>query len=162
VTNGFTISAAQATKGRAFNNAFQVNEEFSMVRGRHQIGIGANVACGGWSSFSWSRGNGDFTFNGQIAGLGLADFLLGPHRHLHARQQNGRGLQTVVTSGRMRRIPGAPPTASTVNAGLRWEPFSGQQVEGASLGHFSLDRFKQGLKSSQFINAPAGDDLLRR
>ena len=155
VTNGFTISAAQATKGRAFNNAYQFSDELTVVRGRHQLAIGANVAFWRVEQFSWSRGNGDFTFNGQISGLGLGDFLLGRVSAFTHGSRTGLAFNQSYL-GPFVSDAWRATDRITVNAGLRWEPFSGQQVEGASLGHFSLDRFKQGLKSTQFINAPAG------
>jgi hypothetical protein len=44
----------------------------------------------------------------------------------------------------------------TVNMGLRWEPFSGQSMRDGRVQIFSLENFRQGVKSTQFLNAPAG------
>ena len=44
----------------------------------------------------------------------------------------------------------------TLNAGLRWEPFFGQQIENGSITNFSFDNFRQGVKTKRFLNAPAG------
>ena len=40
--------------------------------------------------------------------------------------------------------------------GLRWEPFFGQNVQNGAISNFSLDNFRQGVKSTVFLNAPAG------
>ena len=44
----------------------------------------------------------------------------------------------------------------TINGGVRWEPFFGQQVEVGGVTNFDIDKFKQGVKSQVFVNAPAG------
>ena len=45
---------------------------------------------------TWARGGGKWTFNGQITGLGLADFLLGRVASLRAGQPYRRALPPVV------------------------------------------------------------------
>src|SRR5262245_58342351 len=77
VTGGFQIAAATATRGIADNNSFQVNDDFTLVRGDHQIGLGASVARFRVSFRTWARGGGQWNFTGQASGLGLADMLLG-------------------------------------------------------------------------------------
>jgi hypothetical protein len=44
----------------------------------------------------------------------------------------------------------------TVNGGLRWEPFLGQNVENGVISVFSMENFQKGVKSTVFLNAPAG------
>ena len=44
----------------------------------------------------------------------------------------------------------------TMNGGLRWEPFFGQNITSGSVTNFSMEKFRQAVKSSQFVNAPAG------
>jgi len=155
VTDGFQVSDARASKGLAANNAFQVNSELTMVRGRHEIGLGANVAY--WRVFmnTWSRSGGNYAFNGQITGLGLADFLLGRVSVFSHNSYVGvtfnhwyQGLYAQDAWRATDRI--------TVNAGLRWEPFSGQHLTRGAVTNFSEDNFRRGVKSTQFVNAPAG------
>jgi len=155
VTGGFNISRAQASQSTADNNAFQVGDELTLVRGRHQIGLGANLAYWRVEMWSYSQANGNFTFNGQITGLGLSDFLVGRPSAFTQGSRIGlrfhhwyQGLYVQDAWRATDRV--------TVNAGLRWEPYSGQQIDEGSVAHFSLDRFRQGVKSTQFVNAPAG------
>ena len=77
VTGGFSIAAATATRGIADNNSFQLNDDLTLVRGNHQIALGANVAHFRVSFRTWARGGGQWNFTGQASGLGLADMLLG-------------------------------------------------------------------------------------
>ena len=44
----------------------------------------------------------------------------------------------------------------TVNAGIRWEPFLGQNVRSGAVSIFDLENFEKGVKSTVFLNAPAG------
>ena len=76
VTGGFQIGQGQSTKSTGDNNAFQVSNELTMARGRHQLGFGANVAYWTVEMWAYSRGNGQFSFSGQNTGLGLSDCLL--------------------------------------------------------------------------------------
>ena len=77
VTGGFSIGAATSTRGIAATNTYMFSDDLTVVRGRHQIGIGG--AVGRWHSLNntWARGGGQWNFTGQASGLALADFLLG-------------------------------------------------------------------------------------
>jgi hypothetical protein len=155
VTGGFEISDARASKGLAENNAYQMSNDLTMVRGRHEIGVGATVAF--WKVFmnTWSRSGGNYAFNGQITGLGLADFMLGRVSVFSHNSYVGvtfnhwyQGLYIQDAWRATDRL--------TVNAGVRWEPFSGQHLTQGSVTNFDEEKFRQGIKSTMFVNAPAG------
>ena len=155
VTNGFNISRAQASQSTAANDAFQLNDDLTLVRGSHQIGLGVSMAYWTVEQWSYSQANGNFTFNGQNTGLGLADFLVGRPSAFTQGSRIGlrfhhwyQGLYVQDAWRATDRV--------TVNGGLRWEPYSGQQIDEGSVAHFSLDGFRQGVKSTMFVNAPAG------
>jgi hypothetical protein len=44
----------------------------------------------------------------------------------------------------------------TINAGLRWEPYFGQNVTSGAVYNFSRDNFRTNVRSQAFVNAPAG------
>jgi hypothetical protein len=44
----------------------------------------------------------------------------------------------------------------TFNLGARWEPYFGTSVDNNAVYIFDIDRFRRGIKSSVFVNAPAG------
>ena len=155
VTNGFIIGQAQATKATADNNAYQISNELTLVRGNHQIGIGGSVAFWTVEMWAYSRGNGQYTFNGQNTGLGLGDFLLGrPSAFVQGNKvgvafnQWYRGVYVQDAWRATDRV--------TVNAGLRWEPYTGQEFHETSVAHFNHDAYLKGIKSTVFVNAPAG------
>jgi hypothetical protein len=155
VTGGFNIAAATATKGVAKNNSFQMSDDLTLVRGSHQIALGANVAYWKVSQQTWARGGGQWTFNGQATGLGLADFLLG---RVAILDQSGLGGITFYQwyHGLYAQDTWRATNRVTLNAGLRWEPFFGQNLLYGANTIFSRDSFRNGVKSTVFRNAPAG------
>jgi hypothetical protein len=44
----------------------------------------------------------------------------------------------------------------TVNAGIRWEPFFGQSVTNGAIYNWNIDNFRNNVRSTQFLRAPAG------
>jgi len=155
VTGGFNISAGTATKGVFQTNASQVSDDLTLVRGNHQIGIGANLAYWKMDFLTHARSGGNWTFNGNLTGLGLADFLMGRVGRLEhggpgalPMDQWHVGLYAQDTWRASDRV--------TLNAGLRWEPYFGQSILNSAISNFSLDNFRRNVKSTVFRNAPAG------
>ena len=155
VTNAFTVSGGNSVKVRLANESFQAGEDFSWVRGRHQFAFGATTSHWTSSTEDNARAAGDFNFNGQTYGLALADFLLGQAslvRHgapgiLNMNQWyfGAYGQDTWRIKDRV-----------TLNMGLRWEPYFGQNVDNGAIANFVLDNFRSGIKTQRFKNAPAG------
>jgi hypothetical protein len=155
VTGGFNISAGTATKGIFHTNTYQLNEDFSTVKGQHQLSLGADLAYWKYAGESHARSGGNWTISGQITGSGLADLLLGRVTTLEHGgpaiipvDQKYLGLYAQDTWRAKPRV--------TINGGLRWEPYFGQQVENGALSIFSMDNWQKGVKSTAYHNAPAG------
>jgi len=155
VTGGFSISAATATRGIATNNSYQMSDDLTIVRGRHQFGVGANLAY--WRSLqkTWARGGGTWDFNGQTTGPGLGDFLLGRVALFEQGDAGGVDLSQWYT-GAYAQDTWRATDRVTVNAGVRWEPFYGQQICYGAIANFNHDNFLNGVKSTVYRNAPAG------
>ncbi len=152
---GFSISAATATRGIATNNSFQWSDDLTLVKGRHQFGFGINVAH--WTSLqkTWARGGGTWDFNGTATGLGLADLLLGRVALLEQGDAGGVDLSQTYT-GLYAQDTWRTTDRITINAGVRWEPFTGQQIDYGAIANFNHDNFLKGIKSTVYKNAPAG------
>ena len=62
---------------KSWSQTYQVTNDLTLVRGNHQIALGGTLAY--WNTYirNCTRCGGQFEFNGQVTGLGLADFLLG-------------------------------------------------------------------------------------
>ena len=137
------------------NNFYQVGDDVTLVRGRHQFGAGGNLAYFNGLYQTASRAAGIWLFDGSATGLALADLLLGRVTSVeHGAQQNNPvhgyyvgfyGQDTWRASDRV-----------TVNLGLRWEPYLGTSVENNAVYIFNDENFQRGIKSKVFLNAPAG------
>jgi hypothetical protein len=155
VSNAFGFSGASAVGADVYNHSYQASDDFQLVRGRHEIAVGTNVAYSILDSSNSAQAAGNFTFNGRATGLSLADFFTGQVSRL---QHGAPGIldnhqwyiglfaqDTWTTSARL-----------TLNAGLRWEPYFGTNFDNGAISNFVLDNFKKGVKSTVYVNAPAG------
>ncbi|MBI2828622.1 MAG: TonB-dependent receptor [Acidobacteria bacterium] len=155
VTDGFTVSGGNSVKVQIANSVYQMAEDVTAIRGRHQMTVGANLAY--WTSLStdYAHTTGTFSFNGQATGLGLADFLTG-----QASQVEHTAPGTLDMSqwylGLYAQDAWRATNRVTLNVGLRWEPYFGQSIEYGAIPNFILDNFRQGVRSTQYRNAPAG------
>jgi hypothetical protein len=137
------------------NNFYQVGDDVTLVRGRHQFGVGGNVSYFNGFYQSSSRAAGIWIFDGSATGLALADLLLGRVTSVeHGAQQN------LPVNGWYLGFYGQDTWRATerltFNLGLRWEPYLGTNVESGAVYNFDEDRFRRGVKSTVFLNAPAG------
>ena len=156
VTSAFTFSGT--------------NNVGAIVDTRTYSGVGRSVARHGagtsWPSVGTSRTRPTtgrisraptrtFTFSGAATGLALADFLTG--------QMSSFGAQSPVITRNNNWYIGLYGSDTwratdrvTLNLGVRWEPYLGHNYQDGTISNFSLDNFRQGVKSTQFVNAPAG------
>jgi hypothetical protein len=155
VTGGFNISAGTATKGIFSTNTYQLNDDYSTVKGAHQLSVGADVAYWKYAGESHARSGGNWTISGQITGAGLADFLIG---RVTTLEHGGPAIIPVDQKyvGLYAQDTWRATSRVTVNGGLRWEPYFGQQVENGALSIFNMDNWQKGVKSTVYHNAPAG------
>ena len=155
VTNAFTISGGNSVKVRIDNAAYQVANDLSVVRGRHQMSFGGNLSYWTVDSEDNARAAGDFNFNGQATGLPLADFMTG-QTSLVRHGAPGILLMNQMYLGLYAQDTWRTSDRVTLNAGLRWEPFFGQNIENGAISNFVLDNFRRGVRTTRFQNAPAG------
>ena len=155
IPGGFNISAGTATTGRFNTNTYQMSDDLSLVRGNHQLGFGANVAYWAMDFLTHARSGGDWNVNGQITGLGLADLMLGRIARL---EHGGPAVMPMhmMYLGFYTQDTWRATSKLTLNAGLRWEPFLGQELENAQVYNWVPENFRNNTHSTVFVNAPAG------
>jgi hypothetical protein len=144
-----------AIPGWVYSNVTSLNEDIGMTLGTHQMNFG----------FTWTHNqlnaNGPFqqnprmTFNGQLTGNALADFVTG-------------NLDTILQgNGQIGRDGQNQPSAYfqdmwkvnrrlQFNLGLRWDPFIPQHTKYDYASQFDPARFYAGQGSKAFLNAPPG------
>ena len=136
-------------------NAAQLTNDLTLMRGTHQISVGGSVAYWRYRLQAHVRSGGQWEFTGDLTGMGLADLLMGRLGRLEhsgpaslPMDQWHLGLYAQDSWRANHRL--------TVNAGVRWEPYFGQNLLNGAIYNFSRDNFRNNVKSTMFTNAPAG------
>jgi len=155
VTSGFSIAGTGATPSTYNTTGFQFAEDVSMIRGAHQIGFGASWIHGELNGVSQLNATAPFMFNGQITGMGLADFMIGRPSAL-TQGSPSLGYFRLNYVGLYLQDAWKATSRLIVNAGLRWEPALPVYSKNGYLVHFDPAAFSQGKRSSVYTNAPAG------
>ena len=155
VTNGFSIAGTGATPSTYNTTGFQLSEDMSTIRGAHQIGYGVSWIHSELNGVSQLNATAPFTFNGQITGLGLADFLIGRPSAL-TQGSTSQGYYRLNYFGFYVQDAWKVKPRLTINAGLRWEPRMPVYSKNGFFVHFDQAGFTQGNTSTVYTNAPAG------
>ena len=131
-----------------------------MVRGNHQFGIGGNVQYWQGDYTSTSRANGNWIFDGRATGLGLADLMVG---RVTSVEHGGLGKLPVNSwyVGGYAQDSWRVSSRVTINGGVRWEPFFGQNVENGVISVFDMENFQQ-RREEHGVPQRAGRSPLRR
>ena len=155
VTPGFQLYPGANSKALLLNETYQVADDVTLVRGNHQVGVGVNLQYWEGEYVGTSRANGNWIFDGSATGLGMADLLVGRVTSVEHGAQSHLPVNSWFL-GVYAQDTWQLTNRVTLNGGLRWEPFFGQNVENGVISIFSMDNFRNGVRSSVFLRAPAG------
>ncbi len=155
VSGGFGLAGGTQVDSSFRTTTYQASDDVSLVRGAHQMSFGANLAHSRSNTNSNQISTPNFSFNGQETGLGLSDFFLGRLSSFTGGGPNGLYMREWYAAMYGQDTWKATPRV-TVNYGLRWEPFLPQVSANGRVYNFNYDRFRQGIRSTIFKNAPAG------
>jgi outer membrane receptor protein involved in Fe transport len=153
ITGGFGLEGGFLTGHKYVGTTYTLNDDLSLVRGAHQMAFGVGLMHGRDNSVSNFASTTHFNFNGSFTGLGMADFLLGRVNTMLAARTNSHHVNG-TTLGVFATDSWKATSRLTLNYGIRWEPFIPQMAE--AVFNFDYDRFRKGIKSTAFVNAPAG------
>ena len=157
VTGGPSLQASGGGAGELTNtvHTWAFNDDVSWIYGKHQFGFGGHVSRMNTTWHLQGIDQGGANFTGQVLGLGMADFLTGnvstwsqsnPVHHDNAQWFYANyATDTWKATQKL-----------TVNYGLRWEPFFPVEWSDGTAYRLDLDAWRKGIKTSKFINAPAG------
>ena len=152
VNGGFDLTSDHLSGMHYKGESYSGNYDLTLVRGAHQLSVGANAVHSNQDNFSIWASVHQFRFTGAATGSGLGDFLLGRPTTFFTGASSPHLVSgtTVAVYGadtwQMRNV--------TLTYGLRWEPYLPQAPE--AIFNFDAERFRQGIRSSVFANAPAG------
>jgi hypothetical protein len=129
---------------------FTIREQLTTIRGPHELHFGGEVVRLSNHIINTFRMDGNFTFNGQLSGDGLADFLLGSASSF---VQGGGEFKNLKGTrwGIFAQDNWRANQRLTLNLGVRWDPyFPYYDREGRVVC------FEPGAKSQRYPNAPEG------
>ena len=154
--NGYQFESGAAVTTDHGGPNFNINDDFSWVRGTHQIVFGGTYNHIILNYASGTNAGGTMTFNGQTTGLGMSDFMLGfastwtqgNVQNVLYDRQNYIGMYVQDSWKATRRL--------TLNYGIRWEPFFAFTNKWGYFDHFDTSLFSKNAHSTLYPNAPAG------
>ena len=155
VTNGFNIGTGGTNPGYFNSDSFQIANDVDVLLGRHQLSFGGNWIRTKIETVNNRPTNGQFTFNGQSTGLGLADFMLGRVSNflqgnpVFDFDENDYVGAYVQDEWKLRQN-------LTLNVGVRWEPYLPIKNSLDYVSNFDEARFDAGIRSTVYPQAPAG------
>ena len=158
---GFNVGCGTCALANFDINTYQVADDFTLIRGRHQFGFGFDGRKDQFNSYNYQQANGQFTFNGSFSGDGLADLLIGRFSGLTDGNVISDYLRQTVMAAYVQDAFHATPHLS-INFGVRWEPSVPSYDKYGRGNQFSWPLFLQGWHSSEYPNAPAGLIFYRR
>ena len=152
---GFNVGCGTCAFANFNINTYQVADDFTMIRGKHQIAFGFDGRKDQFNSFNHQQSNGQFTFGGATSGDGLADLLIGRFSNLTDGNVISDYLrQTVMAAYVQDAIK--PTSHLTINIGVRWEPSVPAYDKQGRGNQFSMPLFLQGWHSALHPGAPNG------
>ncbi len=156
ITGGFSMGDGAnefMTGHKYFTTTYSMNDDLSLVRGAHQMAFGMSASHGRDATFSTTRASTNTIFNGSATGLGLADFMLGRLTDITLARPNPHHVNGTIVAA-YATDTWKTTRNLTLSPGIRWEPYLPQNA--AAIYNFDYNRFREGIKSTVFVNAPAG------
>jgi Carboxypeptidase regulatory-like domain/TonB dependent receptor/TonB-dependent Receptor Plug Domain len=157
ISNYFNVACGTCAPGYFNVNNYQVSDDFTLIKGRHQFGFGFDYRKEQFNSTNNQQSNGQITFNGGITGDALADLLIGRMSNF----TDGNALsdymrQTVFAFYAQDTFRVSPRL--TLNLGIRWEPELPADDKQNRGNQFSLPAYLAGYHTvdPRYPNAPAG------
>jgi hypothetical protein len=155
VSNYFMVLHNNANPGPWATNNYQISEELSMTRGGHQISAGALWVQSRLVARGTYQNNGPTSFNGQVTGNALADFILGKSSSFsQSSGQNGDEKLNLPSAFVQDNIRVSSKLA--VNIGVRWDPFMSPINTKLRASIFDMGWYNSNVRSKVFTNGPVG------
>jgi hypothetical protein len=152
---GFNVGCGTCALANFDINTYQLADDFTLIRGKHQIAFGFDGRKDQFNSYNNQQSNGQFTFSGATSGDGLADLLIGRFSGLTDGNVISDYMRQTVIAAYVQDAF-RPTSHLSINLGVRWEPSVPAYDKYGRGNQFSYPLFLQNWHSSVYPNAPAG------
>lgn len=155
IAGDFQSAGGFATPGLVNTTTYQFNDDFSLIKGSHELQFGANYIRPMQATTFCVYCNGLFTFNGQLTGNAMADFISGSldsFTQINVSHDNEKWNYIGLYAQDHWKVN----SHLTLNYGLRWEPYLNGRLLNGQVSHFDMANFLANVHSSVYPNAPAG------
>jgi len=155
VLPAFQSSCNVCALGAIFTTTYQAADDFSAVRGSHEMAFGVNWISPVHHSLLNGSSGGTFNFNGTVTGLPQADYMIGALSSFaqgNTQFNSARYQYLGVYAQDSWRVS----SRLKVNYGIRWEPYLAGKSQYGQYTHYDQALFNQNVHSTVYPNAPAG------
>lgn len=155
ITGDFSSAGGFATPGLVNTTTYQFADDFSLIKGSHQMQFGANFIRPMQATTFCVYCNGLFTFSGQDTGSAMADFIAGQldsFTQANISHDNEKWAYVGLYAQDNWKVN----SRLTINYGLRWEPYLNGRIVNNKVTHFDMADFLANIHSTIYPNAPAG------
>ena len=157
IGNYFNVACGTCAPGYFNVNTYQVSDDFTWIKGKHQFGFGFDGRKQQFNSLNNQQSNAQITFSGNLTGDNLADFMLGRmSQFIDGNALSDYMRQTVFALYAQDNFHATPHL--TFNVGLRWEPDLPAYDKQDRGNQFSLPAFLSNYHTAdpRYPSAPAG------
>jgi hypothetical protein len=157
IGNYFNVACGTCAPGYFNVNTFQVSDDFTLIKGRHQLGFGFDGRKQQFNSTNNQQSNAQITFSGNLTGDNLADLMLGRMSNFTDGNALSDYMRQTVFAFYAQDTFHATQRL-TFNVGLRWEPSLPAYDKYDRGNQFSLPAFMAGYHTvdPRYPTAPAG------
>ncbi len=155
ISGDFVSAGGFATPGLVNTTTYQFSDDFSLIKGSHQMQFGANYIRPMQATTFCVYCNGLFTFSGQNTGNAMADFISGQldsFTQLNVSHDNEKWQYLGLYAQDNWKVT----SRLTLNYGLRWEPYLNGRLLNNQVTHFNMADFLANVHSTVYPNGPAG------
>jgi carboxypeptidase family protein/TonB-dependent receptor-like protein len=155
ITGDFSSAGGFATPGLVATTTYQFSDDFSLIKGSHEMKFGANYIRPMQATTFCVYCNGLFTFNGNNTGNAMADFISGrldSFTQINISHDNEKWNYIGLYAQDNWKVN----SRLTLSYGLRWEPYLNGRLLNGQVSHFDMANFLNNVHSTMFPNAPAG------
>jgi hypothetical protein len=154
-TNYFNIGSGTGAPGYFDINNYQVSDDFSWTKGKHQIGIGWDFRKEQFNETNNQQSNGQWQFGTAITGDGLGDTEIGALSSLTDGNALSDYMRQTIFAAYIQDTWRVTPHLS-LNIGARWEPEQPTVDKQCRGNQFTFANFVNNVHSTEYPGAPAG------